>query len=279
MTEPIKPMVVDLSHWDPASDYAAVKGDGFWGVIYKATQGGGYTDPTYVGQRGAARAAGLKWGAYHFADGSDTQGQIDNFLSFASPDPDELFCLDWEDNPGGTKLSVSQAKDWISGVEGKLGRPGECVIYGGNTLKEMIQGKDEFFGSRRLWLCQYGSSPSLPSSWSSYWLWQFTDGASGPSPHSVSGIGPCDINSYKLGPPEQLVAEWASGSASPEPSPEPEGVPVEISVTAPDNVSLSIKVNGKLVAESNRVARPGRLGVERPKPGKPNRKSEAEAEG
>jgi len=90
MSEPIKPMVVDLSHWDPADDYDAVKRDGIVGVIYKATQGTSYTDGTYVDQQHPAKAAGLLWGAYHFAEATNVDQQVQNFLRFAAPDPDEL---------------------------------------------------------------------------------------------------------------------------------------------------------------------------------------------
>src|SRR5215471_5440604 len=245
MSEPVNPMVVDLSHWDPADDYAKVKADGIVGVIYKATEGQSYTDTTYVEQQHAAKAAGLKWGAYHFADASDVDGQVRNFMNFACPDPDELFCLDWEDNPSGSgKMSISQAKDWITQVETALGRPNECVVYGGNTIKEAIgDSSDDFFAARRLWLCQYGSTPSWPeNTWDSYWLWQFTDGVYGPTPHSIDGVGPCDINSYK-GSAIQLAAEWASGKAEPKPTPEPppaESV-VSIIVAAPPGVTVKLR--------------------------------------
>jgi lysozyme len=241
MSEPINPRVVDLSHWDPADDYAQVVRDGIVGVIYKATQGQSYTDPTYVKQQTAAKRAKLKWGAYHFADSSDVDGQVKNFLNFAAPDPDELFCLDWEDN-GGDRMSVDQARAWINKVEAGLKRPGECVIYGGNTLKEQIKGHDAFFGARRLWLCHYSSTPKLPASWDAYWLWQFTDGQSGPQPHTIDGIGPCDINSYIEGPTQQLIDEWASGSAQPQP-PEPDMSEVLIEITAPPNVKVTVRVN------------------------------------
>ena len=112
MSEPINPRVVDLSHWGPAHDYDAVKDAGIVGVIYKATQGIGFTDHTYVQQQHAAKTAGLKWGAYHFADGSDLDRQVTNFLRFAAPDPDELFCLDWEDNSGDT-MSANGVKKWV----------------------------------------------------------------------------------------------------------------------------------------------------------------------
>lgn len=209
---PIKPIVVDLSHWDPADDYVAVLESGILGVVYKATEGTSYTDPTYVSQRSAAKEAGLMWGGYHFADASDVNKQIDNFLRFCSPDPDELFCLDWEDN-GGDRMSADNAKEWIFEVERRLGRSGECVLYSGNTAKELVQGNDSFFGARRLWLCHYTSgTPTWQESWDKYWLWQYTDGEVGPEPHSVPGIGPCDINSFD-GDEIALLREWATGHA------------------------------------------------------------------
>jgi len=238
----IKPVVVDLSHWDPAEDYDEVKAAGIVGVIYKATEGQSYTDPTYVQQQHAAKAAGLKWGAYHFADGSSVEGQIENFLRFASPDPDELFCLDWEDN-GGDKMSADAAEWWIERVENALNRPHECVVYSGNTAKEAL-GNDEndFFGARRLWLCQYGSTPSWQASWEAYWLWQFTDGQVGPTPHTINGIGPCDINSYD-GAVEQLIAEWASGKPQPpQPQPpQPGRNVVNVLITAPPGVIVQVR--------------------------------------
>jgi lysozyme len=247
MSEPINPLVVDLSHWIPAKDYDAVKRDGVVACIYKATEGQSYTDDTYVDQQKAAKKAGLKWGAYHFADASDTDGQVRNFMSFACPDPDEVFVLDWEDNPSGNgKMSKAQAKDWITQVETELGRPGECVIYGGNTLKELV-GDDPFFGSRRLWLCQYASDPVLPDAWDDYWLWQFTDGNYGPTPHEIDGIGHCDINSYQ-GSAQQLIGEWASGSARPpQPGPGPDIASVHLNVQSAGMVEVTVAVNGEVI--------------------------------
>jgi lysozyme len=212
----ILPMVVDLSHWDPASDYNQVKSSGIYGVIYKATEGTSFTDDTYVSQQYSAKSVGLLWGAFHFADGGDVHKQIDNFLQFASPDPDELFGLDWEDN-GGNKMSAADAKTWITEVENQLNRPNQCVVYSGNTAKEKIQGKDAFFGARRLWLCQYTSgTPTWQASWDNYWLWQFTDGVNGPTPHSINGVGNCDISSFdREGGADVLKATWATGEAQP----------------------------------------------------------------
>jgi lysozyme len=244
MSYPINFMVVDLSHYDPAQDYNSVCAAGIVGVIYKATQGTGYTDPTYAGQRTAALKAGLKWGAYHFGDGSKIKQQVANFLGFAQIDSDTLFCLDFEDN-GSNTMSLDQAKQFIIGVENGLGRPGESVLYSGNLIKEGLGNRqDDFWGSRRLWLAQYGSTPSWPPAWQSFWLWQYTDGTSGPKPHTVVGCDPAgvDCNSYQ-GTPEQLAAEWASGSAVVPPGPTPTDLIVTVTIDVPAGVKVNVVQN------------------------------------
>jgi lysozyme len=251
----VNPLVVDLSHWDPADDYQEVLNAGIVACIYKATEGQNYRDPTYVDQQHAAKAVGLRWGAYHFADASDVDGQVENFMSFACPDEDEVFCLDWEDY-GSNTMSVAQAKDWISKVEAQLHRPGQCVIYSGNTAKELIDGNDPFFGSRRLWLAQYSSSPVVQESWQTYWLHQYTDGNYGPSPHSIAGIGPCDINSYD-GSAAELLEEWANKPVPPQPQP-PHHRPrlpklVTVNVAAPDGVFVRVLVNDLPYSRQRRV--------------------------
>ena len=257
MSEPINPRVIDLSHWDPAQDYAKVKKDDIVGVIYKSTQGTGYTDDTYIEQRSMAKAQGLLWGSYHFAEATDVLKQVDNYLSFTEPDPDELICLDWEDY-GSNTMSVEQCIQWTTEVEKALGRPGQVVIYSGNTAKEMLDGANDFFGSRRLWLAQYGTSPECQSSWETYWIWQFTDGIYGPSPHSVDGVGPCDINSFN-GTTEDLIAQWATGVPDlkpprPVPPQPPQLKPklVHIDLTVPPGVRITATVNGIPVGRSRR---------------------------
>ena len=258
----VNPIVVDLSHWDPAYDYGAVSDAGIVGVIFKATEGSSYTDSTYVSQQQAAKKKGLSWGAYHFADSSSVTKQIDNFMKFACPDPDELFCLDWEDN-GGNVMSLSDAKTWITEVENQLDREGQCVLYSGNTAKETLgDNVNTFMGARRLWLCQYSTTPTWQKSWDKPWLWQFTDGNYGPTPHEIDGIGACDINSYN-GTSDQLIADWASGGlVPPAPTPTPDSSVVTILIDAPPNVTVKIR-QSSLTITSRKVHRAKEAGAHR----------------
>jgi GH25 family lysozyme M1 (1,4-beta-N-acetylmuramidase) len=231
------PLVIDLSHYDPAKNYNAVKNAGVVGVIYKATQGTGNQDGTYFSQRTAALKAGLLWGAYHFCDASDPNKQAQNFVDNAQLDSSMLFCADLEDY-GDNTISKDQAVQFITKVETVLGRPGQCVIYSGNLVKEWLgDSKDEFFGARRLWLAQYGSNPVVQASWDQPWLWQYTDGSSGPEPHTIDGCDPTgiDISSY-TGTPDQLRSQWATGT-----SPVPPDVIATVTIIAPANVKINIQ--------------------------------------
>lgn len=59
---------IDVSGYNPISDWAAVKKIGNSWAWAKATQAGGYTNPLFASQMTAGRAAGVAMGAYHFPD-------------------------------------------------------------------------------------------------------------------------------------------------------------------------------------------------------------------
>ena len=200
-------LVIDISHFNAGPlDFVAAKNAGVAGVIHKATQGSGFRDPAYGAHKTAAVKAGLLWGAYHFGTGANVDAQLSLFLGATGIDNTMLYALDFEENPGNT-MSLAQARDFIQKLDTRLGR--KAVIYGGNLLKTGLGGsKDAFFGQHRLWWAQYNNTADVPPTWNQFWLWQFTDGHHGPSPHEVAGIGVCDIDNFG-GTPAQLQAQWA----------------------------------------------------------------------
>jgi len=207
-------LVVDMFRGTKVTSFADAKNAGLVGIIHKASQGTSVTDSRYAERRDAARAAGLLWGAYHFATGESVDDQIENFMGAAEPDGDTLMALDFEPNNGnGGTMSVSQARDFLGKLGAKLGR--KPVIYSGALIKDKLGNTaDAFFGAHRLWLAQYGPTPKVQKSWQSFWLWQYSGDGVGPGPHDCSGIpgnsaGKIDCNTY-AGSPAQLAAEWAS---------------------------------------------------------------------
>lgn len=213
----IRARVADLAHYNSVgwphpysttlSGFVAAKAAGLWGVIHKATEGRTVRDAPMPKRRVAAIDAGLLWGTYHFIRPGNIAQQAEFYLTTAMPADSDLMALDWEDNG----VSAAAARQWLEIVAQKTGR--KPVLYSGNTAKELIRTRDPFFGSHRLWLAQYASRPTVQKSWRSFWLWQYTDGKHGPTPHSVPGLWlgsqpGVDLNHY-AGTLEQLHQEWA----------------------------------------------------------------------
>jgi lysozyme len=201
--------VIDLSHWNTVTDWAAVKKSGVVGVVHKFSQGQSYRDPQYIPRRQPALAAGLLWGRYHFADSTDVVGQVTNFL--AGWEPHELLALDWEDN-SGDKLTLDQAEQFIELVTLQTGVV--PVLYSGNTVKEAVKGQPRpILNKCRLWLPHYAEAYACPPGWDLPWIWQHTDKG------AVPGIkGDVDANTYpgEADPDielDNLALEWHGGLA------------------------------------------------------------------
>lgn len=219
--------IIDISHHEDPIDFAKVADDGIIAIIAKATEGVTWVDPAYAKFKNAAakvrlqlpRSAALRpstlnpqpstfflWGSYHFGTGADVKAQVNHYLATARPTDDELVCLDFEENPSGSSMSLLQAREFVSIYRERTAR--YPVLYGGAWLKAQLNGKaDNVLAQCPVWISQYGPRPVLPPGWKKYVLWQYTDGRVGPEPHTVNGIGPCDRNQYD-GTITQLRKVW-----------------------------------------------------------------------
>ncbi len=200
-------MIADLSHHNGNVDLGLAAADGIFGIVHKATQGVAFVDPMYVPNRTKANAAKLHWGAYHFGVGGDGVAQAEFFLSSVSPTPGEVLILDFEANPQGPSMTLEEARAFVTHVfEKRGGWPG---LYAGHYLKELLGANtDPILANCWFWLSQYGPTPVVPSNWKTWTLWQYTDGAMGPEPHEIDGIGRCDRDTFN-GDRAALEALWA----------------------------------------------------------------------
>lgn len=201
--------VVDISHHNQISSFEQARAAGVLAVFHKATQGTHYQDPTLAAHRQRIEAAGLLFGAYHFGIAGDAQAQAEFFLSAAGKGA--VLVLDFEPNPQGHDMSLLEAEQFVHQIKQVTGRyPG---LYSGHTIKEALQqagiSKPEQTELSQcwLWLAQYGPAPLVPKIWKQWTLWQYTDGAAGPAPHDVPGIGRCDRDQFN-GTAAQLQAFW-----------------------------------------------------------------------
>jgi GH25 family lysozyme M1 (1,4-beta-N-acetylmuramidase) len=207
------PRVVDLSHGDGLVSFTDAKAAGVVGVIHKATTGATGRDDAYRDRRALAVQAGLLWGAYHWGTAAPVADQVKNYLDWAEPDAGTLLAVDFETTVGN-QMTLDGLRDFCAQILAAVGR--RPVIYAGGYLKDQLGGTaDPALGAHRLWLAQYGPAPKPQASWPDFWLWQYTDGESGPpgccktSPGLPGdGNGRLDCN-YFEGSTTDLTAQWA----------------------------------------------------------------------
>ena len=200
--------IVDLSHHNGDPNFADLRAAGILGVIHKATQGVNGPDPTYANHKQWAQSAGLLWGAYHFGTGEDGVAQADSFLRVVGDPTRQVLVLDFEPNTTGPSMSLEEARAFVTHVKDQTGRyPG---IYSGHYIKELLgTGSDPVLGACWFWLAQYGPTAVVPPNWSDWTLWQYTDGALGPDPKEIPGVGRFDRDLYNGGVAD-LQAFWGT---------------------------------------------------------------------
>lgn len=183
---------VDISHHQGGSiDYTAAKRAGVRWLYHKATEGATYVDPNYTRRRTEAKAAGIPFGAYHFAraEVGDAETEARAFLDVAKPRIGDLRpVLDLETTEG---LTIAQrrtwAETWIKVVTAATGvKP---IVYTPYDLGAAVQGC-------LIWRPRYGDGNVQPVlAWD---IWQFSNGVYG-KPDQVAGFGHVDLNVMRDG--------------------------------------------------------------------------------
>jgi hypothetical protein len=151
-----------MSHYDMMRpDFDAMKRQGIIGVIHEASYPAFQRDSKYLDRQMGALRAGLLWGAYHYANGSDPIRQADHFLSVVSnawaqanpvtrPSAGVLLVLDFEKNghySGGT-MRPEQAIAFIERIHERTGvYPG--VYSGEYHLSQVLNSPRVTFAQKR----------------------------------------------------------------------------------------------------------------------------------
>jgi lysozyme len=197
MTKPLRIDGVDISHYQSGKiDWAAAKKAGVKFVFHKATQDDDYADDRYSARRKELKAAGLPFGAYHFAEPAkgDAAEEAKHFLELAKPAPGDLRpVLDLEENDHNLSRAdlTRWVGTWVATVKKAVGV--SPIIYTSYDL-------DDTFGCL-LWQPRYNDTntpPETASPWKRWDIWQFSNGQYG-VPNSVPGVGHCDINHMRDG--------------------------------------------------------------------------------
>lgn len=200
-------VVIDLSHWQAPVDFAQAKAAGIAAVILKATQGSHWIDVTFAQRLVAATAAGLLVGAYHFLDDSSPALQVENFLSVAESCP--LLALDAEANGIGGTVTIAQAAEAAARLHMATAKAPLVYVsrYGPDNRGTGFP--NSVLSRCPLWLPAYNARPVCPAGWSSWMLWQHTDGSAGSDVAPVAGVGRCDRSRF-AGTLDELALWWNS---------------------------------------------------------------------
>jgi lysozyme len=198
--------IIDMYHGN-SIDLEEVLESGVVAIIHKATQGATIRDSKYQQRREGAKELGFLWGAYHFSTGGSVADQVENFLTYAKPEDDELIALDWEPSDG-PDMTLDQARHFVQMIKDETGR--YPLVYGGHLLRESVgHNPDAILSNCPLWYARYAASPiGIPTAvWPTYTLWQYTDGDAGPEPHDTPGTSGADRNNFQ-GTTQELKALW-----------------------------------------------------------------------
>jgi len=164
----------DISHHDENLDFAALKSQGYDGVIIKATQGVDYIDPALDTNVKGAKAAGLHIGFYHyFSFKTDINEQIKDFLEAIAPYSfDYLPTLDVEiDKTNNATVPpdiMAKAKQFLNAV--KVAKGG-AMQYANPSFIDGYY--DDTVSDYPLWIAHYGVPEPADVKHFSNWIgWQ-----------------------------------------------------------------------------------------------------------
>lgn len=193
---------IDVSRHQGTIDWAQVAASGQRFVIAKATEGLLSVDPTYATNRAGAMAAGLVFGAYHFArpdlHPNDPIGEADHFVDTAQLGPGNIVpVLDLERSGDLTQTQLTAwILAWLGEVSARTGvRPMVYTSPNGwaNRTGDTTAVADA--GYTLLWIAHwFVSEPRVPANdWqgNGWAFWQYSNCG------TVPGISGCvDLDWY-----------------------------------------------------------------------------------
>lgn len=189
---------VDISRYETC-DYETFKGKD---MIFKATEGTSWVDPTMKRNIEECEARGIRYGTYHFyRTNKDPIAQAEHFINSMGIQRFKtcyhLPVLDYELTKGQTKEDLKKSLDdalkFVRYIYEKTGR--KSRIYSGDYLMGYLDFPVEFLEyCESPWVARYHTRENRPKNlapWSGLWAHQFTD-----AKYFIAGIGYCDCNVY-----------------------------------------------------------------------------------
>ena len=211
---PSNPKGIDVSVYQGTINWTSVKNAGISYAIIRAGHGGTTgVDTTFATNWAGAKAAGLVRGAYWYVVPSASPSLSANAVSVATafvntvkPQKGDLqLAIDFEDN--SNSLSKTDMQTWmqacVNQIKTMTHRP--PMIYCSPSFWNSAMPTGASNMGCPLWIAHwFVSSPTVPSSWSTYAFWQYNDNG------SVSGIsGNVDSDTFNGGMATMLTYTYS----------------------------------------------------------------------
>lgn len=242
---------LDVSQWQRAINWPAVKSAGYEIAVIKVSgsDAGDYVDSRAGVNYDGARNAGLAFGTYHFAGGTDPRHEAEYFVNICSPlDENQVLVLDWEvrhaDPVGWCNAFVDRVHE-LTGIW--------PIVYMNGSTRNSYNW-DVVAAKCGIWIAWYDRDPNqdLPVK-GTYIMHQYTSGG------SVPGIaGRVDLDAW-YGTVEQWNKYGYHKPVTPPTPPveppkpvDPPTPPVAPPVTPPADTDMAKETN-TIVKENNNL--------------------------
>jgi GH25 family lysozyme M1 (1,4-beta-N-acetylmuramidase) len=216
-----RPFGPDVSHWQGSINWANVRTKGAGFAIAKATEGTTFTDANFKSNWAGIKAAGIKVrGAYHYGlPSSSAATQAQHFVDTVGVvSAGDFLVLDIEDaDSQGASAVAAWCGSFVDAVRSRSGLPTSRVfVYTGAWFWNPQAGGSSVVGDHPLWVSGYTTSPPMPSGWSQWTMWQYTD------KETAFGINSgCDSSYYQGTQAELEALVGLAPSPTPTPTPSP----------------------------------------------------------
>lgn len=191
------PLFADLSSNNSEFDVDSYRASGHIFVAIKATEGTDYVNPDHRGWCYAAGGKHIGIAHYHFARpdlGTDAATEAQHFLNAALPlaGGRDYLVLDLE---RATPQGYAHDPAWTQRFDQHVQEHSRfrTILYANRST---LQISEAFLvgDNRRVWDADWSYNGDYAPPGYVCVMRQFTDGVFGPEPHSLPGVGQCDVN-------------------------------------------------------------------------------------
>jgi lysozyme len=170
---------VDVSEDQLTIDWPQVKAAGIAFAFARVSDGTQHPDATFPVNWAGIKANGLVRGVYqYFRASEDPVAQADLLVASAGTfAPGDLIACDVETMDGVSAAQLlSNLAAWCGEIKAKAGR--SPLIYCGEGFWDPLGGN---FSGQDLWVASwFAETPSIPTGWTTWKFWQYTDQGSVP---------------------------------------------------------------------------------------------------